>query len=76
MRTIDEVFERLGGTGLVARLIEVKHSAASEMRRRASIPVRYWPQLIEGARAAGVTIDSDMLVAIHVPSTADHGAAA
>lgn len=69
MRTIEEIFDKLGGTGSVARIIDVKHSAASEMRRRQSIPVRYWPHLIEGARAAGVQIDSDTLMAIHVPAT-------
>ncbi|MER8925816.1 hypothetical protein NKJ51_12525 [Mesorhizobium sp. M0134] len=47
-------------------MIDVKHSAASEMRRRQSIPVRYWPQLIAGAKTAGVEIDSDLLVKVHV----------
>ena len=66
MKTVDDIFSALGGTGALAKIIEVKHSAASEMRRRGSIPVRYWPQLIEGARAAGVSIDSDLLVDVHV----------
>lgn len=67
MRTVEDVFEKLGGTGAVARLIEVKHSAASEMRRRQSIPVRYWPNLIDRAHAAGVEISSDVLMAVHAP---------
>lgn len=73
MKTVDDIFTALGGTGAVAKIIGVKHSAASEMRRRASIPVRYWPALMQGARDLAVSIDSDTLVAIHqpVPLTAE-----
>lgn len=67
MENVDDIFTKLGGTGAVARIIDVKHSAASEMRRRGSIPVRYWPMLIEGARASGVAIDSDILMSVHIP---------
>lgn len=67
MENVDDIFIKLGGTGAVARIIDVKHSAASEMRRRGSIPVRYWPMLIEGARASGVAIDSDILMSVHIP---------
>ncbi|WP_352824520.1 carph-isopro domain-containing protein [Mesorhizobium sp. M0134] len=66
MQNVGDIFTKLGGTGAVARMIDVKHSAASEMRRRQSIPVRYWPQLIAGAKTAGVEIDSDLLVKVHV----------
>jgi hypothetical protein len=69
MQNVDDIFTKLGGTGAVARIIDVKHSAASEMRRRGSIPVRYWPQLIDGAAALDVAIDSDLLVRVHVPAT-------
>jgi hypothetical protein len=74
MRTVDDIFIALGGTGAVARIIDVKHSAASEMRRRSSIPVRYWPQLIDGARAASVDITSDVLVEVHVAPAAESAA--
>ena len=67
MQNVDDIFTALGGSGSVARILDVKPSAASEMRRRGSIPVRYWPRLIEGAEALGVSIDSDMLVQLHIP---------
>jgi hypothetical protein len=67
MNTVDDIFTTLGGTGAVAKIIGVKHSAASEMRRRGSIPVRYWPALMQGARELAVSIDSDTLVTIHQP---------
>lgn len=66
MQNVDDIFTKLGGTGAVARMIDVKHSAASEMRRRQSIPVRYWPDLIAKAKLADVDIDSDLLVKVHV----------
>ena len=75
MQNISDIFTSLGGTGAVAKILGVKHSAASEMRRRGSIPVRYWPVLIEGAAAVGVEIDSDILVKVHV-SPAPAGEAA
>jgi hypothetical protein len=66
MNTIEDIFLNLGGTGAVARIIGVKHSAASEMRRRGSIPVKYWPALVEGATAAGKAMDNDVLVRVHI----------
>ena len=66
MNTFGDIFEKLGGTGAVARAIEVGHSTASEMRRRKSIPVKYWPRLVDEASKRGVpTITYDRLVAIH-----------
>ncbi|RWC29938.1 MAG: hypothetical protein EOS70_23275 [Mesorhizobium sp.] len=75
MRTVQEIFEALGGTGAVAKVIGVKHSAASEMRRRQSIPVKYWPALMERALQERIAIDSDVLVRVHV-AAAEEGRAA
>ncbi len=66
MNTIEDIFIRLGGTGALARTIGVKHSAASEMRRRKSIPVKYWPSLVDGAKNVCVDIDNDTLVRLHI----------
>ncbi|OJX74172.1 carph-isopro domain-containing protein [uncultured Mesorhizobium sp.] len=66
MHTVHDIFDSMGGTGAVAKVIGVKHSAASEMRRRQSIPVKYWPALIESARLGGLAITSDVLVRVHV----------
>lgn len=46
MTDLDTIFKDLGGTGKVAEFLGVKPSAASEMRRRKSVPVRYWPKLV------------------------------
>ncbi|WP_363613236.1 carph-isopro domain-containing protein [Mesorhizobium sp.] len=74
MQTVHDIFEALGGTGAVARVIGVKHSAASEMRRRQSIPVKYWPALMSKAAEERIAIDSDVLVRVHV--SAEQGRAA
>lgn len=70
MNTVEDIFRELGGTGAVAKAINVRHSTASEMRRRQSIPVKYWRRLIEAAAASGNSeIDTDILVRIHVEAT-------
>lgn len=66
MRHVDEIFEKLGGTTAFARAVEIKPSAASEMRRRGSIPVRYWPRLISVAKEHEFVLTNDMLVNMHV----------
>jgi hypothetical protein len=71
MRSVDDIFQDLGGTGAVAKLLDVGHSTASEMRRRGSIPVRYWPKLVSEAAACGVEwITNDNLVEMHAREAA------
>lgn len=65
MNSVDDIFKQFGGTGAVARALEVKPSAASEMRRRSSIPVRYWHRLIEAAENKHLPLDSEALIRLH-----------
>jgi hypothetical protein len=66
MKDIDTIFSELGGTGKVADFLDVKPSAASEMRRRKSIPVKYWPKLVSACAANGVYgVSYDALVSMH-----------
>ena len=44
--TIPEIIDAFGGASAFGRVIEVNQSTASEMKRRRSIPVRYWPKVI------------------------------
>ena len=46
MKDIEAIFDAIGGSGKMAEALGIKPSAASEMKRRGSIPVRYWPKLI------------------------------
>ena len=66
METIDDVFEAFGGTSKTANILAVKQSTASEMRRRASIPVKYWPKLIKAAKASHIRgLSNDSLARLH-----------
>lgn len=68
MNTVEDVFLKFEKTSAFADALGLKLSAASEMRRRKSIPVRYWPKLVEAARQRGFAeITNDTLVAIHAP---------
>lgn len=61
--TVAQIIEQLGGNTAVARIIDRKPSAVSEMKRRGSIPVEYWPRLIDAARGRGKLLDAEALMA-------------
>lgn len=68
MDTVDEVFVAFGGPTALARAIGIKTSAASEMRRRKSIPVDYWKDLVGAAEESGIAgVSYETLVTIHTP---------
>lgn len=50
---IQSVFPVFGKLADMARVLEVGPSTVSEMRRRNSIPVEYWPRLVEEAERIG-----------------------
>ena len=71
MHSVSSLFERLGGPTKVARLLDVGVTTASEMKRRGSIPVRYWPKLVSACEAHGVFgVDYKRLVEIHASGAA------
>ena len=66
MNTVTNLFEQLGGPTKVARILGVGFTTASEMKRRGSIPVKYWPKLVEACRADGVdSVTYERLVSMH-----------
>lgn len=68
METISDIFDRFGGVAATAAVLSVKVSTASEMKRRASIPVKYWPALIAEAKYRRIKLTNDMLAIMHVSS--------
>lgn len=71
MVTVSKIFDDFGGPAKVAAALEVRPSTASEMKRRGSIPVDYWPKLIEAARERGLKgVSADTLMKIHAGETA------
>jgi hypothetical protein len=70
MQSISAILDALGGNAAVARGIDAKPSAISEMRRRRSIPVQYWPSLVRFAASQGIELTNDDLVAAHTERAA------
>ena len=71
MQTVSSLFERLGGPTKVARALGVRFTTASEMKRRGSIPVKYWPQLVAACRSEGIKgVTYDRLVEMHTGDAA------
>lgn len=66
MKTVDQIFDAFNGPAEVARIIGKRTEHATGMRRRGSIPVVYWPSLINGAKERGLSdITYDALVSAH-----------
>lgn len=66
MITVEKIFNDFGGPTKLGRAIGVAPSTASEMKRRASIPVDYWPKLVAAAPDHGVEgLTNDKLVEAH-----------
>lgn len=66
MYTVPDIFHAFGGPGEISKAISVKPSTASEMKRRKSIPVRYWPDLVASAKRRGIRgISYETLVQLH-----------
>jgi|SanBayMetagenome_1026888.scaffolds.fasta_scaffold246849_1 hypothetical protein len=69
MNTIDELFDAIGGVAEVGRVIGKRTEHASVIKRRGSVPVRYWPALMAAAEEKGIPLSYEQLVAIHSPNT-------
>lgn len=66
MQSVTTLFEQLGGPTKVARILGVGFTTASEMKRRKSIPVKYWPKLVAACEAEGFDqISYERLVLMH-----------
>lgn len=70
MNTVTDLFDAIGGAAEMARCIDVKPSAASEMKRRGTIPVKYWPKLAAVCRARRIRLSYDDLVRLHTSEAA------
>ena len=75
MRTVSDIFYALGGPSSVARILGVRPSTASEMKRRGSIPAEYWRDLVLAAERRAIRgIDAATLAEIHArPSGVPRG---
>jgi len=66
MKTLDDIFAAFKGPAELARVIGKRTEHATAMRRRKSIPVAYWPRIVDEAQARGIDgLNYDALVAIN-----------
>lgn len=66
MMTVDDIFHLLGGPAEVGRIIGKSTEHAASMRRRGSVPVRYWAAIIDASAQRNVSeITHAALVAAH-----------
>ncbi|MEE7460643.1 hypothetical protein MFUR16E_04515 [Methylobacterium fujisawaense] len=66
IQSVMDLFEALGGTSAVARLLGVGQSTASEMKRRGSIPSEYWVGLVQKAHEAQIVgVTYEVLAFVH-----------
>ena len=70
MSSLKQIIEDLGGNAAVSRKLGISASGVSEMKRRNSIPVKYWAGLIEIARESGKDLSPDELIAAHANEAA------
>lgn len=70
MRSVAEIIDRFGGNSKFAAVIGKGPSTASEMRRRKSIPVDYWPKLIAQSAGWEQPLTYEELVAVSVREAA------
>lgn len=66
--TVSALFDALGGPARVGRILERGNSTASEMKRRGSIPVDYWPALIASDEGKAIGLTPDDLMRLHTAS--------
>ena len=65
MQTVPDIINTLGGNAKVASALGLIPSTVSEMKRRQSIPVKYWPRIVAMSREAGKKLTFDKLVRLH-----------
>lgn len=73
MESVAEIIAALGGPtafGVICGFSRNPGARGSDMRQRGSIPVTYWPRIVEHARRRGIAIDNDVLVRAHQRRTA------
>lgn len=70
MESVAEIIAALGGPtafGVICGFSKNPGARGSDMRQRGSIPVVYWPRIVEAALARGIEINNDVLVQAHLP---------
>lgn len=54
MYSLNDIFRAFGGPSEVGRSLSISTEHAAAMRRRGSIPARYWVTIVKSAEAKGI----------------------
>ena len=66
LKNIADIFDTMGGTTSMARILGVGVSTASEIKRRGRIPAEYWRDIIRAAAMRGhPDITAELLADLH-----------
>lgn len=75
MNSVDDIITSLGGPTALGRICGFEKNPGArghDMKTRRSIPVRYWPRIIQAARRKGISgITHRVLTEIHASSSTD-----
>ena len=63
--TIRAFIDDLGGVGWLSATLGAPYTTVRSWNDRHSIPLTYWPRLLEIAHAKGLDYSNDSLVAMH-----------
>lgn len=64
-RTVSQIIDAFGGQAAFGRLIGKNASTASEMKRRGSIPPKYWRRIVEAEPVEGDAVTYEELALAH-----------
>lgn len=75
MQNVADIFAAFDGPAKLGRAIGVRTEHATAMKRRGSIPARYWLRLVKAARDEGrADITLEVLARVHAARFEDHAA--
>jgi hypothetical protein len=65
MNTLNDLFTDFGGPAKVGQAIGVSTEHAAAMKRRRSIPSRYWLALVSSAQSHGLELSVEQIARLH-----------
>lgn len=71
MRDINSLFDELGGPLGIEAATGISANHLRQMKLRQSIPLKYWPALLDMAENAGKELSEADLLRMHVPVPSD-----
>lgn len=72
MKTVADIIDALGGNAVVARFLDAKPSTISEIKRRNSLPPKFFRAIVTLAEQKGIDwVTADFLADLHAAPAPD-----